>query len=238
MTIKQPFYKALNTSFLKMNLQHFADEEDQVSNEGADEGQGGDSKSVEENLITLTEEELQEKLQREADRRVSEAIKKREEKLRKEMEERIEKERQEAEELAKLSAEERAKVEREREMMKFEEEKKKLEDEKRKFNQEKLFLQTEKVLSDEKLPTEFASFVMGEDAEKTHENIQVFKEKFQEAVKHQVNEVLKGRAPRTGGSQRMSELEQLEQERQEAIKNKDMARAIAIKNKIFELSNQ
>lgn len=185
---KKDLYKPL----LPINLQFFA-EEIEESDPTKDEGEG------EPKLITLTEEELQEKLQREADRRVTEALKKREEKLRKEMEERIEKERKEAEELAKLSAEERAKVERERKEMELQKEREKLEQEKKKFYRERLELQTTKTLQERKLPTSFAKFVMGDDAESTLENIVEFEKQWQEALELEVNKRLGSASlPKTG----------------------------------------
>lgn len=229
-TNKISFFEEKFTPFLPLNIQLFAEGEE----EGGEHEQ---QEEHEEETITLTKEEWEKQKQQEADKRVTSALKKQEEKMKQQWEKRLEEERKEAEELAKLSEAERAKVESEKQKMKFEEERRTFEKQRVEFEREKLFLETEKVLSSEKLPTEFAGFVIGENAEKTHENIQAFKEKFQEAVQAQVNDVLKGKAPRTGGT-KLSELDQLEKERQEAIKNRDMAKAISLKNKIFELQKQ
>ncbi|MDR4987170.1 DUF4355 domain-containing protein [Bacillus cereus] len=230
LTNNQPFYKeAVQKKYpLKIDLQFFAE---------GDELPPGDETPPE--TITLTQEELNAKLQSESDRRVSDAIKKFEAKKDKEFAAKIELAKQEAEELAKLSADERAKVEREKEALKFQEEQKSFESERQAFQREKLLLETEKQLSAEKLAPEFASFVLGEDAEKTHENIKVFKDKFQQAVQAQVNDVLKGKAPLVGaGGKQLSEIDQLEKERQDCLKRRDMAGAIALKNKIHELQKQ
>lgn len=228
---KVPFYKQLEQKFpLKLDLQFFAD--------GDEVPPGGQSEETPPETITLTKEELQAQLQSESDRRVSEALKKFEAKKAKELAAQIEKAKQEGEELARLSAEERAKVEREKEEMKFQEEQKAFEAERQAFQREKLFLETEKQLSAEKLPTDFAGFLLGEDAEKTHENIKVFKEQFQQAVQEQVHVALKGKVPIVGNGKHLSEIEQLEKERQDALSRRDMASAIAIKNKIFQLQNK
>lgn len=233
--IKVPFFKEVAEKKFPLRLTNL-----QFFSEG-DLGAGGDPGKEEEppETITLTQEELNAKMQSEADRRVSEALKKFEAKKDKELAAKVEQAKLEAEELAKLSAEERAKVEREKEAIKFQEDQKAFESERQAFQREKLLLETEKQLSAEKLPPEFASFVLGEDAEKTHENIKVFSEQFQQAVQVQVNDVLKGKAPLVGaGGKQLSEIDQLEKERQECLKRRDMAAAIAIKNKIHELKKQ
>lgn len=230
--IKVPFLKDVVEKKFTLRLTNL-----QFFSEGDELPPGGEETPPE--TITLTQEELNAKMQSEADRRVSEALKKFEAKKDKELAAKVEQAKLEAEELAKLSAEERAKVEREKESLKFQEDQKAFESERQAFQREKLLLETEKQLSAEKLPPEFASFVLGEDAEKTHENIKVFSEQFQQAVQAQVNDVLKGKAPLVGaGGKQLSEIEQLEKERQECLKRRDMAGAIALKNKIHALQKQ
>lgn len=51
--------------------------------------------------------------------------------------------------------------------------------------------------------------------------------------------MLKGKAPLVGaGGKQLSEIDQLEKERQDCLKRRDMAGAIALKNKIHELQKQ
>ncbi|OAH53890.1 hypothetical protein AWH48_11520 [Domibacillus aminovorans] len=236
---------------LRLDIQFFADEDEQgggnqsaaVGDEDNPQPAVGDEDNQQQqgqlsSTITLTEEELQKRLQSETDKRVTEAIKKREESLRKEMEEKIKIERKEAEELAKLTADERAKFESEKEKAQLQKEKDALEEERKAFQHERLFLETEKALTNESLDDRLAPFLIGEDAEKTYENIKIYKEIHQEAVQKEVNEILKGKKPLIGGKQNLSEIEQLESERQDALKRKDLATAVALKNKIHQLNKK
>lgn len=168
---------------LKMNLQLLASggEAEQVENNNAE-------KEVENK--TFTEEELNKRIQSESDKRVTEALRTAKEKWEKEYNEKLEKEKTEAEKLAKMTADERARAQ-------FEKEKASFEEARQKFLRDQLELETVKELSKQGLNTEFSSFLMGENAEKTNENIKVFKEKFDEAVENAVNERLKGSTPKT-----------------------------------------
>lgn len=170
---------------LRMNLQLLAEDT------GA--GEGGENNPPEENKPeskTYTDEELQKLIQSESDKRVTQAMKTAEQKWQKEYEKKLEDEKSEAEKLAKMSAEERAKAE-------FEKEKKKFDDERTKFNRDRLELETAKELGKQGLDVEFSSFLMGENAESTNENIKLFKEKFDSAVEKAVTDRLKGKTPKT-----------------------------------------
>ena len=170
---------------LKMNLQLLAEDT------GA--GEGGGNNPPEENKPeskTYTDEELQKLIQSESDKRVTQAMKTAEQKWQKEYDKKLEDEKSEAEKLAKMSAEERAKAE-------FEKEKKKFDDERAKFNRDRLELETAKELGKQGLDVEFSSFLMGENAESTNENIKLFNEKFDSAVENAATERLKGKTPKT-----------------------------------------
>lgn len=242
---KKHFASALTTPYLlRSNLQFFSDPggasgeggdggtgsagEGGAAGTGAEGGDGGESK------LSFTQEEYDKKLQE----GIATELEKQKETWRKELEETMKKERKEAEELAKLSAEERAKVEQEKAKLKLDEEKAILDKEKLDFQREKLFLQTEKILSEEKLDTRLAPFLIGEDADSTHKNIQLYKEVHKEAVQNEVADVLKGKKQLVGGGANLSEIEQLEQQRLEALQKRDMPRAIALKNQIFNLQNK
>jgi len=236
---KKHFASKLTSPYLlRSNLQFFSDPggdggdggsagtgDGAAAGTGTEGGDGGEQK------LSFTQEEYDKQLQD----GIAAELEKQKDTWRKELEETMKKERKEAEELAKLSAEERAKVEQEKAKLKIDEEKAALEKEKLEFQREKLFLQTEKILSEEKLDTRLAPFLIGEDADSTHGNIKLYKEVHKEAVQKEVSDVLKGKKPLMGGGSNLSELEQLEQDRQAAIKNRDMAQAIAIKNKMFAL---
>jgi len=161
--------------------------------------QGHDEQEQEEvETVEMTKEEYEAELQKESDRRVTQAIKKREQEFKKELEKEKEEARKEAEELAKLSQEERTKVEKEREEMKLSKEREKLDNERKQFENEKLKLQAEKELSIRGLPSEFAPYIYGEDADDTLERITVFEEKWQDALQKGIEEKLKSKAPRIG----------------------------------------
>ena len=246
---KKHFASALTTPYLlRPNLQFFSD----PGGTGGEGGDGGTGSAGEggaagagtgggdggEGKLSFTQEEYDKKLQEDTAKRLATELEKQKETMRKELEETIKKERQEAEELAKLSAEERAKVEREKAQLKLEEEKSALEQEKVKFEREKLFLQTEKILSEEKLDTRLAPFLIGENADNTHENIKLYKEIHKEAVQNEVSDVLKGKKQLIGGGTNLSEIEQLEQQYQKALSEGKTLDAITVKNKIFALKNK
>ena len=142
--------------------------------------------------ITLTQAELDAKLQSETDKRVSQAIKTAQAKWESEFNQKLESEKQEAAKLAKMSAEER-------ERAKFQKEKESFEREKAEMNKAKLEAETIKQLATEQLPTEFAKYVVGNDAESTLANINEFKESWQKAIEHAIESRLtKSQTPGIG----------------------------------------
>lgn len=168
---------------LRMNLQLLAEDT------GAGNGEENNPPDAKEGK-TYTDEELQKLIQSESDKRVTQAMKTAELKWQKEYEKKLEDEKSEAEKLAKMTADERAKA-------KFEKEKQEFEEERIKFQRDQLELETVKELGKQGLDVEFSSFLMGENAESTNENIKLFKEKFDGAVEKAVTERLKGKTPKT-----------------------------------------
>jgi len=148
--------------------------------------------------LEMTKDELEAMLQKEADRRVAQAIKKREAEHKKELETRTAEARKEAEELAKLSEAERAKVEKERDEIKLSKEREQFEKERGEFERERLKLQAEKELAIRKLPTEFAGYILGDDADDTFERITVLEEQWQKALEAEIDERLKSKIPKLG----------------------------------------
>ena len=126
---------------------------------------------------TFTQEELDKIIEK----RLARALKKADE------------EKQEAEKLAKMSAEERAKAE-------FEKEKQKFEDERKQYQREKMELEVIKQMSSKGLPTEFATYLIADDAETALNNIKTFEAEWQKAIEKAVNEKLKGSTPKTGNT--------------------------------------
>lgn len=154
--------------------------------------------------LEMTKEEYDAALQKEADRRVAQAIKKREAEHKKELEKKTAEARKEAEELAKLSEAERVKVEKEREEMKLGKEREELERERKEFETERLKMQAEKELALRSLPTEFAGYILGEDADDTFERITVLEEQWQKALESAINERLKSKTPKLGTKDKKS----------------------------------
>ncbi|OHW62176.1 hypothetical protein EUAN_12450 [Andreesenia angusta] len=110
----------------------------------------------------------------------------------KEYQEKLEKEKAEAEKLAKMSADQRAKAEFEKEQQKFAAEREA-------FEKERLNLEVRKQLSDNGLDQDFATFLIGVDAESSLKNINQFKEAFNKAVESEVLKKLAGEPPKAGG---------------------------------------
>lgn len=149
----------------------------------------GDEEETEEKkeVKMLTEEEAKALAEKEADRRATKAIQTAKEKWEKEFQEKLAKEK----ELAQLSAEERKAKE-------FEEQQKQFEVERKTFVKEKLTLQAEKDMISKGLPSEFASLMIGSNAEETLSNINTFEQTFRKAVEQAVEEKIKGKTPKSG----------------------------------------
>jgi hypothetical protein len=137
-----------------------------------------ETKETTENKETKETETKEEKLFTQDD--IEKIISKRLDRERKKAEE----EKAEAERLAKLSESQRQK-----ELL--EKEKAKLEEERKVIQKQKLEMQITKELATKSLPVEFSSYLIGEDAESSLENIKVFETKWTNALEKAVQERLK-----------------------------------------------
>mgnify|MGYP001356926840 CR=1 FL=1 len=146
-----------------------------------------------EEKTTYTEEEFQSRLQSETDKRVTEGIKTAQAKWEKEFAAKLEAEKNEAARMAKMTEAQR----KEAELKKKEEE---FEEERKKFNRERIELEVIKELGEKNLSTKFSSFLMGENAETSLENIQAFEEEFNKAVQKEVEARLGGEPPKKGNT--------------------------------------
>lgn len=177
----------------KLDLQFFA-EPGEEDNPGTDNnsgtGEGGEDKTE---VIELTPEELQKKIESESDRKLEKALKTAREKWEKEFQEKLEQEKKEAERLAKLSEKER----KEEELAKREQE---LQERLRQLELKELKAEAVADLNKKGLPAEFADFLLAENAEKTLENINNFKKAFDEAVNKAVKDKLRQETPKAGDS--------------------------------------
>ena len=151
-----------------------------------------ETKNVEPEVIKLTPEELEAKVVSETDRRVNMAEKKWKSEYKTELDKTVAAAVKDAEEKAKLSEEERYQLERDKE-------KQALDKERADFQREKLLLETERNLAQDQLPPEFATFLIGKDAEDTAENIVKLKTFFEAKVQESVDERLKGKSPKVAG---------------------------------------
>ena len=147
----------------------------------------------EQEVTTYTEEEFQSRLQSETDKRVTEGIKTAQAKWEKEFAAKLEAEKNEAARMAKMTEAQR----KEAELKKKEEE---FEEGRKKFNRERLELEVIKELGEKNLSTKFSSFLMGESAETSLENIKAFEEEFNKAVQKEVEARLGGEPPKKGNT--------------------------------------
>lgn len=170
---------------LPLNLQFFGGDGSEENHEGGSDG-GAESETVE-----LTQEELDKKIESESDRKLASALKKKEQELESQLQERIDKALEEQKRLSKLS-------EKEREQEQLTQREKQIAE--REAEIERKILRSEAVddLQTKGLPSDFADFLLGEDAEKTLENINNFKAAFDKAVNTAVKEKLRQDTPKTG----------------------------------------
>ncbi len=123
----------------------------------------------------------------EVDRRVQQA----QQKWQAELETRLKNERDEGARLAKLSAEERAKEEQKKAQEVFEKER-------QQYQRDKLEFETTKELAQRNLPVSFAKLLAGNDADSTKENIESFQKEWAAALQKEIDNKIKGSAPKTG----------------------------------------
>ena len=168
--------------------------DDKKATEGAQkatenqQGQEKEQKPGEPKVITLTEEELEKRLQSESDRRVAEALKTHSAKINKQVEERIQKEREDAARLAQMSEEEkRAELDRKREQQ--------LSEREQAIYRKEMTLEAVKILDEKGLPVSFAETLIGESAEDTMTRIGKFEKEWNAALDKRIAERLKGKVP-------------------------------------------
>lgn len=170
---------------LKMNLQHFADENtSETENVEITENQ---TEEEQENT-TYTRSDVD----REVSKAVDKALKRREEKHQEELQKAIQEAIEEKERLSKLSEKER----KEEELSKKEKE---LQQRIAEIERKELKADAVSDLSEKGLPAEFADFLLADNAENTLENINNFKKAFDEAVNAAVKEQLRQDTPKAGG---------------------------------------
>jgi len=179
MTIKDKFP-------LKLNLQHFGGEGDEGEGDNAGDSAKGDQDPTVPKL--LTEEEINKKIEAESDRKLNSALEKKKQEFEQEKQEAIKNAIEEKERLSKLSQKERedeALTQREKDLQKREAD----------ITRKLLRSETVDDLQEKNLPSDFADFLLGDDAESTLENVNTFKKSFDEAVNNAVKEKLRQETP-------------------------------------------
>lgn len=170
---------------LKLNLQHFADD-DTTESEDVEMTEKQEQESEQENA-TYTRSDVD----REVSKAVEKALKRREQKHQEELQKAVEEALAEKERLSKLSEKER----KEEELTKKEKE---LQERLREIERKELKADAVSDLNEKGLPAEFADFLLAEDAERTLENINNFKKAFDVAVNEAVKSKLRQDTPKNG----------------------------------------
>ena len=171
---------------LNLDLQFFGGSDDDQEDPPGDSGKGDKDEKTPEEI------EFDKKVEAEADRKLESAKRKWEKDQETKTQQLIKDALKEKERLSKLSEKEREEeqlTQREKEIAE------------REAEIERKILRSEAVddLQEKGLPSEFADFLLGEDAEKTLENINNFKKSFDEAVNTAVKEKLRQDTPPAGG---------------------------------------
>lgn len=170
--------------FLPLNLQFFA--EDPPSDPPADPPSGGGEEKTPEEIA------LEKKIEAESDRKLASAKVKWEKEQEAKTQQLIKDALAEKERLSKLSEKER----KDEELSKRE---KDIADRLAEIERKELKADAIADLSEKGLPTDFADFLLAEDATKTLENINAFKTAFDTAVNEAVKEKLRQETPKAGG---------------------------------------
>ena len=183
------------TDEMKMNLQYFADPNADPNptpdpDPNADTGKGVENDKP----VTLTQKELQSKLDSEADKRVTKALEKAQADFESKLQERVEAAKSEGEKLAKMTAAEKAAAAqkaKEDALAKKEAE----------LNKRELSANVKDVLSEKGLPVSLSdSLVELGDADKINETIGVLSKSIEDEVNKRVKESLRTNPPKTGSS--------------------------------------
>jgi len=183
--------KAINDS-LKLNLQFFADGEDNPQDQDT-----GDSGEVEVEEVTLSTEELQKKIESESDRKLAKVLEKKQKEWQEKQEQAIQEALERHERLSKLS-------EKERKEQELSEKEKELQKRIAEIERKELKADAVADLSEKGFPSEYNGFLadilLAENAEKTLEKINKFKEMTDKMFNQMVKEHLRQETPKAGAT--------------------------------------
>lgn len=176
---------------LKLNLQFFAEGEGDSDNPPGDSG-GDDKGDDTPSKIELTEDELKKKIESESDRKLNSVLDKKEKEWKANQDQAIKDALAEHQRLSKLS-------EKEQQEEKLTQKEKELADKEAAIARKELRSDAVDDLQKKELPSNFADFLLADDVEGTLENINTFKQAFDEAVNAAVKEKLRQDTPPVGG---------------------------------------
>lgn len=172
----------LKNKWLKLDIQHFADPADPVD-------------TVDPPLedITLSQADLDKKIEAEADRKLAKALEKKQTEWDAKLEEKLSEAKKDAEAYAKMTAQEKDNAEYKKRI-------EKLDAREKEINSRQLLTQIESDLKENALPVSFASSLLTiGDNEKIKESIAGIKKDFDAAVNDAVKEALRQDTPKLGG---------------------------------------
>lgn len=169
-------------SYLPLNLQLFADNDDDIDDDPEDNGDKEPQKKGD-GKVTFTPEQ-----QAELDRILAKTIAKERAKREKE----IEAAKTEAEKLAKMNAEQKAEYERQQQ-------EEALAKREREISRRELRATALEQLADRGLPKQLADILVYTDADSTNESLKAVEQAFRTSVEQGVNERLKGEPPKGKG---------------------------------------
>lgn len=171
------------------NLQTFADGGDP----GAGDGGQGDGKDTSPEGVTLTQEELDKKIEAEADRKLASALEKKQAEWDANLEEKLSEAKKDAEAYAKMTAQEKENAEYKKRL-------EKLDAREKEINNRQLVSEIELDLKDKDLPQSVSDlFVLLQDNEKIKERMGTFEKEINDFINQRVKEALRQDTPATGG---------------------------------------
>ncbi len=177
---------------LPLNLQYFGGDGDGVQDNDPPSDGKDDNPDGNKDERTPEQIEFDKKVEAESDRKLNSALEKKQKEWEAQQKKAIADALAEKERLSKLS-------EKEREEEQLTQREKKIAEREAEIARKELRSDAIADLTDKSLPSSFADFLLGEDAEKTLENINNFKTAFDEAVNAKVKEKLRQDTPPAGG---------------------------------------
>ena len=178
--------------YLKLNLQHFAEEDTQADEQTQETDEETSEETDEDEVVTLSPAELQRKIESESDKKLDKVLQKEREKFNATVEERVQKALQEDKRLSKLSEAER----KEETLTKREQE---LQERERKIKESEVRSDAINELANRKIDTRFVDYLATDDADATFDNIKNFNELLDETINAAVKASTRQDPPQRGG---------------------------------------